>query len=145
MSLVLPEALRQEIAREKGPALLITRSNVRLAEALEEMAPELSWSVLTKQDLRGWGGRALVRLLRARHHAALIIEDEEREARRRRDLYGGMLLVGRARSRWILTTGVDGITARRINPLPEWPRLLGSFRPVVSRDSAHSFATGGRM
>ncbi len=122
------EALKERLGPERGPALLVTRNNLALARELEAATPRLDWTVISKDDLRDGGGvRGLVGRFRARTWRVLAIEDGAGDLARRREIYAALLVLGRARSRWLLATGEDGTTAEAV---PRWrsaPRLIAEL------------------
>lgn len=121
----LPDALRSDLAARRGPALLLTRTNLRLAKELAREADGLNWEVVTKEDRRGWGAGRLLRLLRSRRWSALLVESDAADLARRSLLYRILCLAGRGRTRWLLETDDHGIRAEAVHPLREWPRFLG--------------------
>lgn len=123
----LPGRLHRELAGRRGPALLLTRNNLRLARELEQEAAGLAWTVVTKEDLRGWGAGRLLGLLRSRRWSAVVVESDAADYARRRLLYRILALAGRGRSRWVLVTGEAQTRAEPLHPLVEWPRVLGSL------------------
>ena len=121
------EGLCADLARRQGAALYITRNNLPLAERLAAASPRLTWTVLSKDDLRGIGAQGLLQRLRSRPWTALIIEDRLDEAPRRRDLYRALLMAGRAHRRWLVFSGETSTDVRRVHRVRSLGSLLASL------------------
>lgn len=134
----LPGPLRQDLADRRGQALLLTPTNLRLARDLEAAAGGLEWTVVTKEDRRGWGAGRLLGLLRSRHWSAVLVESDAADYARRTLLYRILALIGRARSRWVLETDRAGTRGEPLHPLAEWPRVVGLL-------AAEAVATGSAL
>ncbi len=126
--------LHRALSGRRGEALLITRNNLAFSRALAAATPDLRWTVLTKDDLKGVGARGLLGRVRGRRWEAVVIEDRAGELIRRRDLYRLMLLVARARSRWLAASGDAGTAVEAVPFLRGW-LLLG---PRLAAEAAAS-------
>jgi glycosyltransferase involved in cell wall biosynthesis len=112
----LPSGLRRDLEGKKGHALLLTRNNAALAGRLEREFPGITWTVLTKDTVRGWGPRRLVGALRRSPWRIVLIEDNAEDMRRRRDLYRLLILAGRGKSRWLVGSGPESLEVERVRP-----------------------------
>ena len=120
----LPEELARRLASQRGQGLLITRNNVGLHDTLRARFPQIDWHLLTKEMMRGWGMGRIVRPLRERTWTVVLIEDTAAEVKRRRVLYTFLLLLARARVRWLVASQGPALEANRLSPLQEWPRVM---------------------
>jgi glycosyltransferase involved in cell wall biosynthesis len=120
------------ILPDRGDALLITRQNLALADALRQVKPALTWTVFSKSDMTGRGARWLLGRLRARRWTMVVLEDGAAEAERRLDLYRAMLLAARARSR-VLVSGEP--------PVVRWVSWARDALPLTGSLVLETFAT----
>jgi glycosyltransferase involved in cell wall biosynthesis len=126
-----PASLQNDLAARRGPALFLTRNHHALARELALRFPHLEWTVLTKQDLRGWGPRRLLRALRARPWQVMVLEDASPELLRRKDLYRLLLLAARVRARWLVASHEETFTAEFVPGLRGW----GSIAAALGEES----------
>ena len=119
-----PDDLGRALRALRGPGLLITRNNLRLHRELSAEFPDIAWQLLTKEAMRGWGMRRILAALRQRVWTVVLIEDTAPEMRRRANLYAVLLLLARARTRWLLGSGESMFESRVLYPGKEWPRLV---------------------
>jgi len=122
-----PRELTRDLTSRRGPALFLTRNNLPFARDLETGFTNLEWTVLTKQDLRGWGPRRLFTALRSRAWQTMLLEDEPAELVRRRDLYRLFLLVSKAQSRWLVAIDGELLRAEKLNAVSGWFGLVGAL------------------
>jgi glycosyltransferase involved in cell wall biosynthesis len=136
------EDLKRWLEDKTGPALLITRNNLRLADAIARSGPGVEWIVLTKTDLKDSSPRRLLSTLRSEKREALVIEDGAVDVGRRFDLYRAMLLSGRARSRWLLATDEDRVLGLRVRWTTLPGLLAGALADAVATARALLHARG---
>ena len=120
----LPEALGRDLATRRGPGLFITRNNLELGSALTTRFSDIDWTLLTKETMRGWGIRRIVASLRERAWTTVVIEDTDSEMRRRSDLYTLLLLLARAKTRWLLRSNPEQVEGGLVSPGTGWPHIL---------------------
>ena len=120
----LPEALGRDLATRRGPGLFITRNNLELGSALKTRFSDIVWTLLTKETMRGWGIRRIVASLRERAWTTVVIEDTDSEMRRRSDLYTLLLLLARAKTRWLLRSNPEQVEGGLVSPGTGWPHIL---------------------
>jgi glycosyltransferase involved in cell wall biosynthesis len=133
LSWSIPPDLQRELTEGKGPTLFFTRNNLELSALLARDFAHLDWTVLAKGDVRGWNSRRLFSFLRSRRWGLVLIEDRKEEAARRQDLYRLLILVSRARCRWLLASSDDGLIATRVSLTGGWPAL---FRAILGEIAA---------
>ena len=122
-----PPDFEDDLDRRRGEALFLTRNNLPLGRGLQTRFPELRFTLLTKNDLRGWGSRRLLGFLRSRPWEAMVLEDEAAELRRRRDLYRVLVLAARARTRWFLALEDGSIRGEHVPWVRGWRNALGAL------------------
>jgi len=123
----LPEALGRDLATRRGQGLFITRNNLELGSTLTTGFPGIEWTLLTKETMRGWGIQRIVASLRERAWTTVVIEDTESEMRRRSDLYTFLLLVARAKTRWLLSSSAERVEGSSVSSGAGWPRILAAL------------------